>query len=65
VFGTTVFGYLRARRMERARALLEAGKATVLEAAALVGYSNPSNFAAAFRREFGVNPKAFQLTARR
>lgn len=65
VFDTTVFGYLRARRMERARALLEAGEATVLEAAALVGYSNPSNFAAAFRRQFGVNPKAFQLTARR
>lgn len=64
VFGTTAFGYLRARRMERARALLEAGEATVLEAAALVGYSNPSHFSAAFRREFGVNPKAFQLTAR-
>lgn len=65
VFGTTVFGYLRARRMERARALLESGEATVLEAAALVGYSNPSNFTAAFRREFGLNPKAFQLTVRR
>jgi AraC-like DNA-binding protein len=65
VFGTTVFGYLRARRMERARTLLESGEATVLEAAALVGYSNPSNFAAAFRQQFGVNPKAFQLNARR
>lgn len=65
VFDTTVFGYLRARRMERARALLESGEATVLEAAALVGYSNPSNFAAAFRQHFGLNPKAFQLTARR
>ncbi len=65
VFGTTVFGYLRTRRMERARALLACGEATVLEAAALVGYSNPSNFAAAFRREFGLNPKEFQLTVRR
>lgn len=65
VHGTTVFGYLRTRRMERAHALLQAGEATVLEAAALVGYSNPSNFAAAFRRQFGVNPKAFQLAARR
>lgn len=64
VFGTTVFGYLRARRMERAHTLLHAGEATVLEAAALVGYSNPSNFAAAFRKQFGVNPKTFQLTAR-
>lgn len=65
LFATTVFGYLRARRMERARVLLESGAATVLEAAALVGYSNPSNFAAAFRRHFGVNPKEFQLGARR
>lgn len=65
VFGTTVFGYLRARRMERAHALLKHGEATVLEAAARVGYSNPSNFATAFRRQFGVNPKEFQLAARR
>lgn len=65
VFGATVFGYLRERRMERARALLQSGEATVLEAAALVGYSNPSNFASAFRRQFGVNPKTFQMTARR
>ncbi|MBI4625823.1 MAG: helix-turn-helix transcriptional regulator [Verrucomicrobia bacterium] len=64
VFGTTVFGYLRERRMERARSLLQSGEATVLEAAARVGFSNPSNFAAAFRRQFGLNPKEFQLTAR-
>ncbi len=65
VYGTTVFGYLRARRLEHARDLLARGEATVLEAADLVGYSNPSNFAAAFRREFGLNPKEFQLAARR
>ncbi|MBI2815035.1 MAG: helix-turn-helix transcriptional regulator [Opitutae bacterium] len=64
-FGQTVFGRLRARRMLRARALLESGDCTVLEAATRVGYSNPSNFAAAFRREFGLNPKQFQLAARR
>lgn len=65
VFGAPVFAYLRARRMERARALLQAGEATVLEAAACVGYSNPSNFSSAFRRHFGVNPKQYQLTSRR
>lgn len=65
IFDTTIFGYLRARRMERAHALLQSGQATVLEAAAFVGYSNPSNFAAAFRRQFGVNPKQFQLAVRR
>jgi AraC-like DNA-binding protein len=65
VFGSTVFGYLRSRRMAHARSLLQSGDATVLEAAAAVGYSNPSNFAAAFRREFGVNPKTFQLNGSR
>lgn len=65
VFGTTIFGYLRTRRMERAREALQSGKATVLEAAAMVGYSNPSNFAAAFRRQFGVTPKKYQLAVRR
>lgn len=65
VHGTTVFGYVRARRMDEARRLLASGAATVLEAATLVGYSNPSNFAAAFRRQFGVNPKTYQLRARR
>lgn len=64
-FGQTVFGHLRTRRMQRARALLEGGECTVLEAASRVGYSNPSNFSAAFRREFGLNPKQFQLAARR
>ncbi len=64
VFATTVFGYVRNRRMEEAGRLLESGAATVLEAATLVGYSNPSNFAAAFRQRFGVNPKTFQLRAR-
>lgn len=61
-YGDTVFGLLRKLRMSKARALLESGKATVLEASTLVGYSNPSNFAAAFRTEFGQNPKQFQLS---
>jgi len=65
VFGATVFGHLRTLRMEHARMLLESGQATVIEAATRVGYSNPSNFAAAFRAQFGMNPKEFQLAARR
>lgn len=65
VLGSTVFAHLRTLRMERARALLQSGEATVIEAATLVGYSNPSNFASAFRRQFGLNPKEFQLAARR
>jgi AraC-like DNA-binding protein len=57
VFGTTVFGYLRQQRLEKARQLLQAQEISVTEAAAAVGYSSQGHFAAAFRKQFGVNPK--------
>jgi AraC-like DNA-binding protein len=59
LYQTTVFGYLREKRMERARDLFEQGNTNVTEVALEVGYSNTSHFATAFRRQFGMNPKAF------
>ena len=56
LFGTTVFGYLKEVRLETALRLLQQGGISVLEAACAVGYSNPSYFAASFRKQFGVNP---------
>ena len=56
VFETTVFDYVRAQRLERARQLLLAGDVTVTQAALTVGYASQGHFAAAFRRRFGVNP---------
>lgn len=61
VFGTTVFGYVCDRRMEQARHLLLQGDMKVEEVAQAVGYANRSRFAAAFRRKFGQNPKAYQM----
>ncbi len=58
-FGTTVFGYLRQKRMERAREFLTTENCTVMEVANKVGYSNPSHFTRAFRESFGINPKEF------
>lgn len=55
-FGSTVFGYLRAARMERAYALLRGGALSVTEVAQQVGYTNPSKFTAAFRAHFGERP---------
>ncbi|MFO1443569.1 helix-turn-helix transcriptional regulator [Bacillus sp. Bva_UNVM-123] len=57
MFGTTVFGYLREKRLEKARYLLQDGSMNVTEVANAVGYSNPSYFAEAFKRKFGTNPK--------
>lgn len=63
VFETTAFGYLRRQRMEEARRQLESGSSSILEAAHLVGISNPSHFAALFKEHFGMNPKQFQMNA--
>jgi AraC-like DNA-binding protein len=58
LFGVPVFSYLRAERMNAARRLLAQGRWNVTEVAARVGYSNPSKFAAAFRKHFGFPPSA-------
>ncbi|MFQ4146034.1 AraC family transcriptional regulator [Chlorogloeopsis sp. ULAP02] len=57
LFNTTVFGYLTSQRMEKAKNLLCSGKVTVAEVAMMVGYSNCSHFAAAFKRQFGITPR--------
>jgi AraC-like DNA-binding protein len=60
LFGASVFGYLRAQRMEEARRLLVHRHLSVTEVAARVGYENPSKFAAAFRKHFGLPPSALR-----
>lgn len=57
IFGTTMFNYLYNYRMEIARNLLLEKKMNVTEVALTVGYSNSSQFAAAFKRKFGITPK--------
>jgi AraC-like DNA-binding protein len=44
--------------MEEARRLLLERHLNVTEVAQRVGYVNPSKFAAAFRRQFGMSPSA-------
>lgn len=57
-FGTPIFAYLRQVRMEQARRLLQDHHLNVSEVALRVGYQNPSKFAAAFRKQFGVPPSS-------
>jgi AraC-like DNA-binding protein len=56
LYGTTVFGYLREKRLEKAFLLLQQGDLNVNETSLTVGYSNPSYFTEAFRNKYGVNP---------
>lgn len=60
VFGTTVFGYVRRLRMEKARGLLESSDLSVTEVALAVGYTSFGHFAAAFKRSFGVLPSQYR-----
>ncbi|MCQ6557217.1 helix-turn-helix transcriptional regulator [Paenibacillus mendelii] len=56
MFGSTVFGYLRDKRLEKAFLLLQQGSMNVTETSCAVGYSNSSYFAEAFRDKYGINP---------
>ena len=61
IFGTTVFGYLHQCRMEKAQWLLEQGFDSVAQVAQAVGYASPSQFSAAFKRQFGKTPRAYKV----
>lgn len=65
VFDTTVFGYLRDRRLERAQQLLLEPWMTVAEVARTVGYESHASFTTAFKKKYGVSPKAYQTSARK
>lgn len=56
-YGSSVLDFARARRLQRAREALAAGRMTVTEVALAAGYSSPANFATAFKRRFGMSPK--------
>jgi AraC-like DNA-binding protein len=52
----TVFEHVRDQRLEKGVFLMEVEQLNVGEAAAAVGYSNPSNFSAAFFKKYGCKP---------
>src|SRR5256885_16323052 len=56
--------HLAAVRMERARVMLLDHGGTVRSVAAAVGYSQPAQFAKAFRRHHGLAPSELRRSAR-
>ena len=54
--GITVMEHVRNLRLDAAHLLLREGGLRVSQVAYRVGYSNPANFATAFRRRFGCPP---------
>ncbi|MEM9093070.1 MAG: AraC family transcriptional regulator [Cyanobacteria bacterium P01_F01_bin.53] len=65
IFKTTVFGYLRDCRLEKAQQLLLEPWMTVAEAARTVGYDSHASFTTAFKKKYGTSPKAYQMSARK
>ncbi len=56
LFHTTVFGYVRRVRMEKALAMLQIGALNVSEVATATGYTCLGHFSTAFRKQFGIAP---------
>jgi AraC-like DNA-binding protein len=58
LFGQTIFDFAQHLRMVRAKELLETTDRSITEIAFDVGYEYSSNFATAFKRHYGITPKA-------
>jgi AraC family transcriptional regulator len=63
--GKSPHAYVKTRRLEEARRLLEAGSHPVGDVAMLVGYESFAAFTTAFTRHFGAPPSSFRGTGSR
>lgn len=61
-YGMPIHQYVIEQRLIQAAQLLLDGDWNVGEVAAIVGYGKPSNFAAAFKKKYGVAPKHYRET---
>lgn len=62
MIGLPIHSYIVDQRLESAAQLLLDGDMNISQIAAVVGYSKPSNFAAAFKKKYGVLPKSYQTS---
>ncbi len=58
VYGKPIYQYYQFYRMQKARAMILSQKFSIKQVAMSLGYSNFSNFSAAFRKEFNILPSA-------
>jgi AraC-like DNA-binding protein len=57
VYGMKLYEFYNRNRLEKAKDLLQSGLYSVKEVGHEIGFSNLSNFAKAFKKEFGILPK--------
>ena len=56
ITGKTITGYLEEYRVNKSFSLVQSGQYSMTQITEMVGFSNPSRFASAFRKRFGCNP---------
>lgn len=57
IYGMKLYEFYNRNRLEQAREMLKTGTYSVKQVGINIGFSNLSNFAKAFRKEFGMLPK--------
>lgn len=62
LFGAPVYSFVKTKRLEEARRLLESGETSISRVAHNMGY-HPAHFATEFRKRFGISPT--QVTGRK
>jgi AraC-like DNA-binding protein len=63
LLGVSPMAYVSQWRLASAADLLRSGAGTVEQIAGQVGYTSPFAFSAAFRREYGLSPRAYRAAA--
>ena len=63
--GITVGEFIRNLRLQQAAKLLASGDTTVAQVTYAVGFANPTHFATAFKKHFGVTPSEYLLKHQR
>lgn len=65
VYGSPIYTYIRTYKMNVAASMLVTDrKKRIIEIASGVGYDNPSKFAAAFKKNFGMTPAEYRNNRR-
>ena len=64
LFGMSVFALVKEYRLQRARKMFAEGDMNVSEGAWDIGYTNLSHFSSAYKKRFGVLPKAYLRSVR-
>ena len=64
LFGMSVFAFVKEYRLQRAKKFFTEGDMNVSQVAWDIGYTNLSHFSAAYKKRFGVLPKAYLKSLR-